>query len=142
MQQYQSTSVQSAPMAPSDFQGKLAAALRGNACWLVVCLLWPDLPKQCELVHNIVGQDAYTGFLEDPQAIIEAEQYAEDQRNIDMLLYDDTGQQGPVQEDLYPTQHTLHESDSKQSLPDAEAGKSEAPSLGLVQYSSSDEDAV
>ena len=80
------------------------------------------------------------GFLEDPQAIIEAEQYAEDQRNIDMLLYDDTGQDDTPHPVTVPEHTSQQAPDHKQSLSLAKVDKTENAVSSLVQYSSSDED--
>ena len=90
----------------------------------------------------LAGQEAYTGFLEDPQAIIEAEQYAEDQRNIDMLLYDDTGQQDTAAHAGHSVQETLQAPASQLLLSHATDSTNDNVGCGLVQYSSSDEDAA
>ena len=80
------------------------------------------------------------GFLDDPQAIIEAEQYAEDQRNIDMLLYDDTGQDD--QPHPVPEQINQQAPDHEHLSLLANVDKTDNAVSGLVQYSSSDEDAA
>lgn len=69
-----------------------------------------------------------------------------------MLLYDDTGQQtddadqhsaaqDPVQHSQ-SVQHVQQHSDCEQSVPQAKDEGHEMPRLGLVHYSSSDEDAT
>lgn len=92
-----------------------------------------------ETVLLLAEDELHPQFLEDPQAIIEAEQYAEDQRNIDMLLYDDTGQEpsaAPSEDVQQPT-----EPNAVQPQPLAATHEAAAvTSLGLVQYSSSDDE--